>query len=207
MNCSPPRGFFKAALLGAAFFLVRGAGAGEQLSTALLVKESDAVVVIDNTLDRKGQVKSWLRGDASLAPTLAELGGVCVPDRAILKGWLERHPAHAGRATWKAVLAAGHAEQVVFLAERDGTLRPTCETEVMLGRSFAVHPDYAAFRTELDRLLAAVVVPPAPPAPTTPAPTTPAPTTPAPTTPAPLTPAPPATTPAPASPSTSSGCL
>jgi len=164
-------GFMRAALVGAAFFVVRGAGAGEQLSTADLEKASEAIVVVDNTLDRKGRVTSWLKGDAGQAGRLGELGGVCLPDRAILDGWLQRHASHPGRDTWKKTLAAGHVEQVVFLRVRDGALVPTCETEVMLGRSFALHPDHAAFRAELDALLAPPAAPLASPAPAAPAPT------------------------------------
>jgi hypothetical protein len=149
----------RAALVGAAFFVVRGAGAGEQLSTADLVQRSEAVVVIDNTLDRKGTVTSWLKGSAALSSTLAPLAGLCVPDKALLQQWTATHPQHAGRATWQKSVAAGHVEQVVFLAMRAGRLVPTCETEVMLGRSFALHPDYPAFRAELDRLLASAATP------------------------------------------------
>ena len=183
----------KAALLGAAFFIVRGVAAGEQLSTASLVKESEAVVVVDNTLDRKGTVKAWLRGTDALAGKLGPLAGVCVPDRAILQQWLATHPKHSGRDTWKKSIAVGHVEQVVFLATRDGVLVPTCETEVMLGRSFSLHPEYPAFRAELDTLLAP------PPSPTVPPPTVPPPTVPPPTVPADAPSSPP--------PPSSSGCL
>jgi hypothetical protein len=101
MTKNPSTKFAKAALLGAAFFIVRGAGAGEQLTTALLVKESNAVVVVDNTLDRKATVTQWLSGSESAAAKLGPLAGVCVPDKAILQQWLASHPQHSGRETWK----------------------------------------------------------------------------------------------------------
>jgi hypothetical protein len=209
MPANPSLKFGKAALLGAAFFVVRGAGAGEQLTTAQLVQQSEAVVVVDNTLDRKGTVQEWLSGSAALAPKLGPLAGVCVPDKALLQQWLASHPRHAGRETWKKALDAGHVEQVVFLTSRGGALVPTCETEVMLGRSFALHVDHAAFRAELAALL--VPPPPVPAVATTPmAPATATPPAPPSTPPAPpsTSTAPPSTSTAPASTTTPpSGCL
>ena len=194
----------RALLACGAFFVVRGvfgvgdvlpaARAGEQLSTAELVRRAEAIAVVDNTLDRKGAATSWLRPaspDAPPALPAGTLAGVCVPDKALLRQWLASHKSHPGRATWTAALAAGHVEQVVFLKTYGGKLQPTCETEVMLGRSFALHPDYPAFRAELDALLRPAPAPP-PPAPVAP-PAAPPPST---------SPAPP-----PLSPPPSSGCL
>jgi hypothetical protein len=128
--------------------------AGEQLSLPQLVDRSAAVIVIDNRLDRGARPRIWLKGDATQADRVAALGGVCVPDRAILAGWMARHPRHASRATWQQLLDAGGGDQIVFLRSRDTELEAFCGTEVMLGRSFALHPDHAAFRAELATLLA-----------------------------------------------------
>jgi len=127
---------------------------GEQFSLPQLVDRSAAVIVIENRLDRGGRPRAWLKGDAAQAGRVAPLGGVCVPDRAILADWLARHPRHAGRATWRQLLDTGGGDQIVFLQSRDGRLEAFCGTEVMLGRAFARHPDHAAFRAELDTLLA-----------------------------------------------------
>jgi hypothetical protein len=146
---------FVTLVLGLAFLTVRDVSAGAQLSTAVLVQQSEAIVVVDNTLDQKGTIREWLKGSAADLPSVGALGGVCVPDRALVKDWLGRHARHPGRDTWKKILAAGRVDQVVFLARREGNLMPRCETEVMLGRSFALHPEHPAFRAELMTLLSA----------------------------------------------------
>jgi hypothetical protein len=202
----------RAAIAAAAFVLIRGAGdpgvlglarAGDQLSTAELVARAEAIAVVDNTLDRKGAPTSWLKPPPDGVP-VAPFAGVCVPDRALLTQWLASHKTHPGRATWQATLAGRHVEQVVFLRAYKGSLQPMCETEVMLGRSFATHPAYAAFRAELDALLkpAPAPAPAAPPA-SSPAVSSAA-SPPAP----PVVPPPPEMSPtAPPPPPPSSGCL
>jgi hypothetical protein len=173
------------------------ARAGEQLSTAELFRRADAIAVVDNTLDGQGRATSWLKPPPA-GRAVGALAGVCVPNRALLQQWQAGHKTHPGRATWAASLAAGHVEQVVFVKDDRGTLEPVCETEVMLGRSFALHPDYPAFRAELDALLAPVA-PPAPPASTVPTSVVPPPVVTPPVVPAPVVTPPP--------PPPSSGCL
>jgi hypothetical protein len=149
-----PGAVLRPLVVAVAFFVVRGAVAGDMLSAATLVKESDAVVVVDNRLDGAPVVGPWLRPPTSALP-LGDLAGLCVPSRKILQQWLASHPKHPGRATWQRLLQDGHSEQVVFLRARDGVLRPMCETEVMFARSFAAHAGYAAFRAEVDAALTA----------------------------------------------------
>jgi hypothetical protein len=132
---------------------LRSADAGEQLSVRDLVRQSDAVAVVTHRFGEPPSVRSWLRpGPEGVA--LGELSGVCVPPRDTLERWARSSPKHPGRATWDRLLAEGGGAQVVFLTTRDGALRPTCETEVMLGRGFEVHPEHAAFLAELDAALA-----------------------------------------------------
>lgn len=131
--------------------------AGEQLSLAELVARADAIAVVEHTAGKKQDtltVKAWLRGaqgDAAVSP--ASWLGLCVPSSAELRAWLARYPKHPGRETWARALKEGRREQVVFLTRRTGVVKPTCETEVLLARTFSTHADYSAVREELDELL------------------------------------------------------
>ena len=150
------------AALAATPAAVRG---GEQLSTRQLLRASAAVAVVEVELGRGAQagratVIEWLAGDPSAGSPQAGAHvdasawfGPCQPSRAVLERWRDSHPRHPGRPTWQRVLREGRARQVVFLAHREGVLKPVCETESMLGRGYAVHPAHAAFRSELDAAL------------------------------------------------------
>lgn len=139
---------------------VEPARAGAQLTTRQLVETSTAVALVELRLAQRPRTDSasvldWLSGAPAPGETVdaATWFGPCQPSRAVLQRWLESHPHHPGRATWQRVLRAGGGRQVVFLARRDGVLRPVCETESMLGRGYEAHPAHAAFRAELDAAL------------------------------------------------------
>lgn len=134
--------------------------AGEQLSLAELVARADAIAVVEVAHPAGKQkkdtltVKAWLRGAEGDAPVdPASWLGLCVPTAAELRAWLARYPKHPGRATWAQALKDGRREQLVFLTRRAGVVKPTCETEVLLARTFSTHTDSSAVRQELDALL------------------------------------------------------
>lgn len=162
---------------------VRAAFAGEQLTVEELTRRASAIVVLERRLPARGSeqrsLTEVLKGELAEDVDSATWGNPCVPSRALLSRWLEGHPRHPGRETWKKILAEGQTRQLVFLVVRDGALVPTCETEVMLGHGFSAHPDFDKTRARVRELVAAQVPPPAPSSPTAPA-VPPPPTTPAP---------------------------
>lgn len=147
--------------LGVLFTLVvgRGAIAGGQLTPALLVKDADAIAIVDNPLHSSLAVRRWLTAEPT---TPVELSSpLCVPDRDMLKSWTKTHAKNDGASIWAKTLAVGHMDQVVFLKNQKGRLVPFCETEVLQGRSFSTHPEYKAFVAEVEALIAAAAPPPA----------------------------------------------
>gem|GEM_PF-1182617 len=193
-----PSKFFRAGSLLLAFFVVRGAHAGEQLTLDQLVKESMAVAVVDNPL-RSGDVavRRWLK-DTEPTGSFSLNSPLCLPDKDMLLRWQKQSPKHPGAATWAKSLSVGHADQIVFFRVVKGIAVPRCETEVMLGTTFSTHPDFDKTLAEVERLLdaklgAAAAPPPAP----VPVPEPAA---------APAAPAP-APAPAPVTSSSGSGCL
>ena len=175
-----PSKFFCAGSLLLAFFVVRGAHAGEQLTLDQLVKESMAVAVVDNPL-RSGDVavRRWLKGTEP-AGSFSLSSPLCLPDKDMLLRWQKQHPKHPGAATWAKTLSVGHADQIVFFRVVQGIAVPRCETEVMLGTTFSTHPDFDKSLVEVERLLdaklsAAVPVPAPEPAAPAPEPAAPAP--------------------------------
>ena len=158
----------RASSLLLAFFVVRAAEAGEQLSIAQLVKQADAVALVDNTLRSSVAIRRWLGGTEPRGPFTLE-SPLCIPDKDMLLRWQSSHKGHAGAPTWQRTLAVGHADQLVFFKLYQGVLVPLCETEVMLGLGFATHPDFKATLEEVEGRLrdqhasvAAPVVDPAP---------------------------------------------
>lgn len=131
----------------------RSALAGDQLTPALLLKQSVAVAVVDNPLSSSRAVRRWLTAEPTKPVELAS--PLCVPDRDMLKSWAKTHPTHEGAPVWARTIAVAHIDQVVFFAERKGRLVPFCETEVLQGRSFSTHPDYKAYLAEVEGLIAA----------------------------------------------------
>jgi hypothetical protein len=103
----------RASSLLLAFFVVRSAEAGEQLSIAQLVKEADAVALVDNTLRSSVAIRRWLGGTEPRAPFTLE-SPLCIPDKDMLLRWQSSHKNHAGAPTWQRTLAVGHADQLVF---------------------------------------------------------------------------------------------
>lgn len=149
-----------------AFFVVRSAQAGEQLSIAQLVTEADAVAVVDNPLRSSVAIRRWLGGSEPQGPfTLSS--PLCIPDKDMLLRWQKSHKTHPGAPIWERTLAVGHADQIVFFKLRKGMMVPMCETEVMLGQTFGTHPDFKATLEEFERLLREKKGEP-PPAPTPP---------------------------------------
>jgi hypothetical protein len=149
-----------------AFFVVRSAQAGEQLSIAQLVTEADAVAVVDNPLRSSVAIRRWLGGSEPQGPFT--LGSpLCIPDKDMLLRWQKSHKTHPGAPIWERTLAVGHADQIVFFKLRKGMMVPLCETEVMLGQTFGTHPDFKATLEEVERLLRGKKgePPPPPPAP------------------------------------------
>jgi hypothetical protein len=194
--------FLRAGSLLLAFFVVRGAHAGEQLTLDQLVRDSMAVAVVDNPL-RSGDVavRRWLKGTEP-AGSFSLNSPLCLPDKDMLLRWQKQSPKHPGAATWAKTLSVGHADQIVFFRVVQGIAVPRCETEVMLGTTFATHPDFDKALAEVERLLDAKLAA-AVPAPAVPVPA-PEPVAPAP---APAAPAP-APAPAPVTTSSSgSGCF
>jgi hypothetical protein len=139
----------RASSLLLAFFVVRSAEAGEQLSIAQLVKQADAVALVDNTLRSSVAIRRWLGGTEPRVPFSLE-SPLCIPDKDMLLRWQSSHKNHAGAPTWQRTLAVGHADQLVFFKLRQGVLVPLCETEVMLGLGFATHPDFKATLEEVE---------------------------------------------------------
>ncbi len=143
------RKVMRASSLLLAFFVVRAAEAGEQLSIAQLVKEADAVALVDNTLRSSVAIRRWLGGTEPREPFTLD-SPLCIPDKDMLLRWQSSHKSHAGAPTWQRTLAVGHADQLVFFKLRQGVLVPLCETEVMLGLGFATHPDFKATLDEVE---------------------------------------------------------
>ena len=155
-----PLAAFAVALVAALGATAGPARAGAQLTTRQLVESSTSVAVVEVGFATRPRADSarvidWLAGAPAAGERVdaAAWFGPCQPSRAVLERWLSSHPRHPGRATWQRVLREGRARQVLFLARRDGALRPVCETESMLGRGYAAHPGHAAFRAELDAQL------------------------------------------------------
>lgn len=157
-----PSKFLRAGSLLLAFFVVRGAHAGEQLTLDQLVKESMAVAVVDNPL-RGGDVavRRWLKGTEP-AGSFSLNSPLCLPDKDMLLRWQQQSPKHPGAATWTKTLSVGHADQIVFFRVVKGIAVPRCETEVMLGTTFSTHPDFEKTLAEVERLLDAKVAAAAP---------------------------------------------
>lgn len=135
-----------------AFFVVRSAQAGDQLSIAQLASEADAIAVVDNPLRSSVAIRRWLGGGEPQGPfTLSS--PLCIPDKNMLLRWQKRHKTHPGAPTWERTLAVGRADQIVFFKLRKGMMVPLCETEIMLGQTFGTHPDFKATIEEVERLL------------------------------------------------------
>ena len=132
-------------------FLGRSAVAGDMLTPARLVKEADAVAVVDNPLNSSRAVRRFIGSEPTMPVTLSS--PLCVPDRDMLKRWQKNSPKHAGAPTWAKTLSIGHIDQVVFLKANKGVLVPFCETEVMSARAFSTHPDYRAYLAEVESLV------------------------------------------------------
>lgn len=154
------RAAFAVVLTAALLALAAPARGGAQLTTRQLVEASTAVARVEVRFAQRprkdsARVIDWLSGAPAAGEPVDATAwfGPCQPSRAVLERWLASHERHPGRETWQRVLREGGATQVVFLARRDGALRPVCETESMLGRGYTVHPGHAAFRAELDAAL------------------------------------------------------
>ncbi len=154
-----------------ALLCVGRATAGAELGPAELVEQANGgVVVVDRALggaDHDGStaepvVVEWLTPGPHPPLPAGSLGGSCVPSRALLRRWVESHPQHPGRATWLQMLKDGRTRQVVFVGVTDGAPRAVCEAEILSGRSFAQHPEHAAWRAEVQRLSAARMPTPSP---------------------------------------------
>ena len=165
-----PSKFLRAGSLLLAFFVVRGAHAGEQLTLDQLVQESMAVAVVDNPL-RSGDVtvRRWLKGTEPTG-SFSLNSPLCLPDKDMLLRWQKQNPTHPGAATWGKTLSVGHADQIVFFRVVKGIAAPRCETEIMLGTTFSTHPDFDKTLAEVERLLDAKLGTAAPPPPPPPEP-------------------------------------
>lgn len=148
-----PSKFLRAGSLLLAFFVVRGAHAGEQLTLDQLVKESMAVAVVDNPL-RSGDVavRRWVKGTEPVG-SFSLNSPLCLPDKDMLLRWQKQSPKHPGASTWAKTLSVGHADQIVFFRVVKGIAVPRCETEIMLGTTFSTHPDFDKTLVEVERLL------------------------------------------------------
>jgi len=147
MKCS--QNFF----LGLLFFLPAQVNAGEQLTLETLIQSADAVVLVDNPLVGSAKVTDVLLGNQTLM-NMSVQHSLCVPSEQIIARWLETHPQHPSRQLWGEVIDDGKMEQVVFLRSTEDRIEPFCETEVMLGLGFSRHKGYAAYREEVDKILA-----------------------------------------------------
>ena len=167
-----PSQFFRAGSLLLAFFVVRGAHAGEQLTVDQLVKESMAVAIVDNPL-RSGDVavRRWLKGTEPTG-SFSLNSPLCLPNKDMLLRWQKQNPKHPGAPTWAKTLGVGRVDQIVFFRIVEGIAAPRCETEIMLGTTFSTHPDFEKTMAEVERLLdaRAGTAPPPPPPPPEPAP-------------------------------------
>ena len=139
-------------------FLPTQVNAGEQLTLEALFQSADAVVLVDNPLVGSATVTDVLLGDQTLQDMSIQ-HSLCVPSEEIIARWLETHPQHPSRQLWGEVIDGGKMEQVVFLRSIGDRIEPFCETEVMLGLGFSRHKAYAAYREEVDKILAQLHVP------------------------------------------------
>ena len=139
-------------------FLPTQVNAGEQLTLEALFQSADAVVLVDNPLVGSATVTDVLLGDQTLQDMSIQ-HSLCVPSEEIIARWLETHPQHPSRQLWGEVIDGGKMEQVVFLRSIGDRIEPFCETEVMLGLGFSRHKAYAAYREEVDKILAQRHVP------------------------------------------------
>lgn len=140
-------------LLWLLFFLPAQVNAGEQLTLETLIQSADAVVLVDNPLVGLATVTDVLLGDQTLK-NMSIQHSLCVPSEQIIARWLETHLQHPSRQLWSEVIDDGKMEQVVFLRSIEDRIEPFCETEVMLGLGFSKHKGYAAYREEMDKILA-----------------------------------------------------
>lgn len=126
---------------------------GERLSIAQLVERSDAAVLVRVTLARS-TVRVTLRevvwGRLPSNVSLAGLRPPCVPDRATLRDWIDR-PAYfeASVPSWRAALARGRYDAVIFVRADSDAASAICETETLLAEHWTSHPRHAAWRAEL----------------------------------------------------------
>lgn len=167
VDLKPPLQLVRAGSLLLAFFVVRGASAGEQLTPEQLVKEAVAVAVVDNPLRGSDlAVRRWLHGSEPAGP-FSLTSPLCVPDKDMLLRWKKQSPKHPGAETWDKSISIGHVDQLVFFKVVKGVAVPFCETEIMLGTTFSTHPDYKSTVATVEGLLGTKlgVAPPPPPAP------------------------------------------
>ena len=142
-----------------AFAPAGSARAGDRLSPQQLVDASDAVVLVQvgfgkgKAADKIDVVEVFEAppGEVVPSPTWA---GVCLPNAKQLKAWQKSNPTFSAKGTWKKALKAKGYRAVIFLATRDGALKPTCETEAMLMENTSLGGRYAAFQDDVTAAIA-----------------------------------------------------
>lgn len=140
--------------------------AGEQLSSAELVKRSVAIADVTVQWDTthaqpKITLEAWLKApeaknlDALQAQPdqLQKWIGLCLPDQNLLAHWLKTYPHFKknNRAQWQNALTQRSYRSLVFIGNNPatGALEPTCETEALLTRGWQSHEESAAYRNQI----------------------------------------------------------